>query len=203
VAIQLREAMGQGSGCLPDRFVRNVISLLAVLLCFVLVESANAQHDSTKSPLCKLQEDVAQGEHHTVRVEGVYLAGLEGQYLVAAGCSGRSTDVEFALKSHRLWKRLVKISNQSNERKHVSGDSDPVLVVFEGEFYGPLVPDPKLPEAMRKNYHPRWDPQNASMTKLVVHAIDRVDPLPPDHPCAPQKTLSNKWPCFQQAPAAQ
>jgi hypothetical protein len=79
---------------------------------------------------------------------------LEGQYLVTSGCSGRSTSIEFELKSHRLWKQLVEVSNRTNTKKHVSGDRDAVLVVFEGEFYGPQVPDPKLPEAIRKNYHP-------------------------------------------------
>jgi hypothetical protein len=43
-----------------------------------------------------------------------------------------------------------------------------VLVVFVGEFYGPQVRDPKLPEAIRKNYHPGRDHNNASMTNLVV-----------------------------------
>ena len=137
-----------------------------------------------------------------VRVEGVYVAGLEGEYLVAASCSGRSTDIEFALKSHRFWKRLVKMSNQSNELRHVSGDSDPVQVVFEGEFDGPRVPDPKLPEAIRKNYHPGWDHNNASMTKLVVHVIDSVESLPPGHPCAPPKSSGTEWPCFQHDPSA-
>jgi hypothetical protein len=149
------------------------------------------------TPLCELQTQVVQGEHRKVRVEGVYLAGLEGQYLVTSGCSGRSTDIEFELKSHRLWKRLVQISNKTDTQKHAAGSSDPVLVVFEGEFYGPRVPDPRLPEAIRKNYHPRWDHNNASMTKLVVHAIQSVEPLPVDHPCAPPKSDPNQWPCFQ------
>lgn len=132
------------------------------------------------TPLCELQTSVAQGEHRTVRVEGVYVAGLEGQYLEASDCSGRSTDIEFALKSHRLWKRLVQISNKSNTARRTSGDSDPVLVVLEGEFYGPR-PDPALPEAIRKNYHPAWGNHN-SMTKLIVHAIQSVEPLPADRP---------------------
>jgi hypothetical protein len=146
------------------------------------------------SPLCELQTTVAQGVHRTVRVEGVYLAGIESQYLVTSDCSGRSTSIEFDLKSHRLWKQLVEMSNRMNTKKHVSGDGDAVLVVFEGEFYGPQVPNPKLSEAIRNNYHPGWDSQNASMTKLVVHAILTVEPLPSDHPCAPQ---GFQWPCFQ------
>jgi hypothetical protein len=156
------------------------------------------------SPLCELQTQVAQGEHRPVRVEGVYLAGLEGQYLVTSGCSGRSTSIEFELKSHHLWKQLVQMSNRTNTKKRVSGDGDAVLVVFEGEFYGPQVPDPKLPEAIRKNYHPGWDHNNASMTKLVVHAIQSVEPLPADHPCAPPKSDPHQWPCFQNpAPVSQ
>jgi hypothetical protein len=148
-------------------------------------------------PICELQTNVAQGEHRAVRVEGVYLAGLEGQYLVAAGCSGRSTDIEFDLKSHRLWKRLVRMSNRTNARKHVSGDSDVVLVVFEGEFYGPRAPDPNLPEAIRRNYHPGWDHNNLSMTKLVVRTIQSVEALPADHPCSPPKSDPTQSPCFQ------
>jgi hypothetical protein len=156
--------------------------------------------DSRLVPLCKLQRNLKQGERRNVRVKGVYLSGIEGQYFVAAGCSGRSTWVEFDLKTHRLWKKLVRLSNRTGKKRHASGDGDPVLVVFEGEFYGPRVPDPKLPEAFRKSYHPAWDPMDASMTKMVVHAIRSVEPLPADHPCAPPKSDPTEWPCFQNPP---
>ena len=158
---------------------------------------AQSSSDSQIVPLCELQMQLAQGEHRNVQVEGVYLSGLEGQYLVTSGCSRRSTSIEFELKTHRLWKELVQLSNRTNTEKHVSGDGDPVLVVFEGEFYGPRVPDPKLPEGIRKNYHPEWDHMDASMTKMVVHAIRRVQPLPADHPCAPPKSDLRQSPCFQ------
>ena len=165
---------------------------------------AQSPSGSQLAPLCELQTKVAQGESRTVRVEGVYLAGLEGQYLVASGCSGRSTSIEFELKSHRLWKRLVQLSNRTNTEKNVSGSGDPVLVVFEGEFYGPRVPNPKLPEAIRKNYHPGWDHNNAAMTKLLGNAILSVEALPADHPCAPPKSDPRQWPCFQNpAPVSQ
>jgi hypothetical protein len=155
-------------------------------------------------PLCELQVQIAQGEHRAVRVEGVYLSGSEGQYLVTSGCSGRSTDIEFELKSHRLWKRLVSMSNETNTRNHAAGNSNPVMVVFEGEFYGPRVPDPKLLEAIRQNYHPGWDHNDAAMTKLVVHTIQSVKSLPADHPCAPPKSDPKQWPCFQNpAPVSQ
>jgi hypothetical protein len=123
---------------------------------------------------------------------------------VTSGCLGQSTDIEFDLKSRSLWDRLVQMSNKTNTRRDAAGNGDAVLVVFEGEFYGPRVPDPKLPEAIRKNYHPGWDHNNASMTKLVVHTIQSVEPLPPDHPCAPPRSEPYQWPCFQnRAPASQ
>jgi hypothetical protein len=160
---------------------------------------AQSSSDSQIVPLCGLQTKLAQGEHRHIQVEGVYLSGLEGQYLVTSDCSGRSTWVEFELRTHRLWKQLVRLSNRTDREKHVSGTGDPVLVVFEGEFYGPQVPDPKLPEAFRRNYHPGWDPMNASMTKMVVRAIQRVKPLPADHPCASPKSDPKQWPCFQNS----
>lgn len=176
-----------------------VVSVSAILISITLLAGQAAACSPGRlqpTSLCELEAKTAQGEHHTVRVEGVYLAGLEGQILVGPGCSGRSTRIEFKLRSHRLWKRLVDMSNRTKARKHVYGSSDPVLVIFQGEFYGPSVPDPKLPEAIRKNYHPAWDNQG-SMTKLVVHAIQSVEPLPADHPCAPPKSDPRQWPCFQ------
>jgi hypothetical protein len=174
-----------------------------LFLCLITADLAAQSPPALQpAPLCDLQTNVAQGDHQAVRVEGVYLAGLEGQYLVTSRCSGRSTSIEFELKSHHLWKQLVKISNGTNAKKHVSGEGAAVLVVFEGEFYGPQMPDPKLPEAIRKNYHPGWDHMNASMTKMVVYTIQSVKPLPTDHPCAPSKGNQNQWPCFQNpAPA--
>jgi hypothetical protein len=120
-----------------------------------------------------------------VRVEGVYSSGKESQDLVSLGCSDQSTAIEFALKSHRLWSRLVKLSNPDNR----------VVVIFEGEFYGPPVPDPKLPPAILKNYHPGWDYN--SKTKLVVHAIQSVKPVPADHPASAD--ASHEVPILQGA----
>ena len=142
----------------------------------MLTVPALGQQSVPLSSLCDLQSDMAPGEHRIVRVEGVYLSGLESQDLMSQLCSKRSTAIEFELKSHRLWKQLVQMSNKTTARKHAAGDGDAVLVVFEGEFYGPPVPDPKLPPAILKNYHPGWDYN--SMTKLVVHAIQSVKPVP-------------------------
>jgi len=179
--------------------MRNEFRIIGLLTLSMMARQVAGQSPSAVrlESLCELQTKTAQGEHRNVRVEGVYLAGLEGQYLVNAGCSGRSTSIEFELKTTRFWKRLVQMSNKTNKRRHVSGDGDPILVIFDGEFYGPPLPDPKLPEAICKNYHPGWDHNNASMTKLVVHAIQSVQALPTDHPCASQKSDTDQWPCFQ------
>jgi hypothetical protein len=182
--------------------MRNGLAIFGLFFIELATGQLIAQSPSSSqfSLLCELQTGTAQGEHRPVRVEGVYLSGLEGQYLVTSGCSGRSTSIEFDLKSRRLWKQLVEMSNRTNTKKHVSGDGDAVLVVFDGEFYGPQAPDPKLPEAIRKIYHPGWD-NNESMTKLVVHTIQSVEPLPADHPCATSKSdPSKKWPCWQHDP---
>lgn len=101
-----------------------------------------------------------------IKVKGVYSAGQESQSLTDPDCPSRSTKVEFALKSRRLWERLVQESNASSQ----------VLVIFTGEFYGPPVPDPKLPSAVSKHYHPGWDYN--STTKLVVHTIQSVEVVP-------------------------
>jgi len=186
--------------------MRERLSIFCLLTIGLMTGPALAQPSSDLQAvaLCELQTKLAQGEQRNVQVQGVYLSGLEGQYLVTSGCSGRSTSIEFMLKTHRLWKELMRLTNRTNTEKHVSGDGDPILVVFEGEFYGPRVPDPKLPEAIRKNYHPGWDHMSVSMTKMVVRAIRRVEPLPADHPCAPPKSDPRQWPCFQNpAPVSQ
>ena len=148
--------------------MKNDLRNFALLGVSLMAGQAIGQSNLPVSPLCDLQTKTAPGEHRMVRVEGVYSSGKESQDLVSLGCSDQSTAIEFALKSHRLWSRLVKLSNPSNR----------VVVIFEGEFYGPPVPDPKLPPAILKQYHPGWDYN--SKTKLVVHAIQSVKPAPPD-----------------------
>jgi len=164
----------------------------------IMAQSASG---SQLAALCELQAKMAQGESRNVRVEGVHLAGLEGEYLVDAGCSSSTTMIEFELKTRRNWKKLERLVNKPYEKRQVLGGGEPVLVIFEGVFYGPPVPDPKLPEAIRKIYHPGWD--SNSTTKLVVDAILSVKPLPADNPCAPPKSSPTQWPCFQHAPMSQ
>jgi hypothetical protein len=149
---------------------------------------AQSPSDGQVVPLCELQTKLAQGEHRNVRVEGVYDSGTDVRYLVSSGCSGRSTLIKFELRTHRLWKRLLRLS-----KGRIRGYGEPVLVVFEGEFYGPPVPDPSLPEPFRSNYHPGWD-YNAS-TKMVVHVIRSVEPLPTGHPCSPPESDPREAPC--------
>ena len=97
----------------------------------------------------------------------------------------RTVPAEAPASSSRL--SLIIFGNGSSKfrisqtpRGAPSATATPVLVIFEGEFYGPQLPNPKLPEAIRKIYHPAWDNHN-SMTKLIVFAIQSVKPLS-DHP---------------------
>jgi len=65
-------------------------------------------------------------------------------------------------------------SMQNREKLRRTLDrSRAAYVVLDGELYGPQLPDPKLPDAIRKIYHPVWGPGNFK-TKLVVHTILRV-----------------------------
>jgi hypothetical protein len=142
-------------------------------------------YSKQESSLCELQEQMKRGEHRIIRVDGVYLAGLGGAYIVAPECSNRRTLVEFELKDHRNSEKLGKLII-SNREKESAGDGVPVEVIFEGEFYGPPLPDSKLPEWIKRIYQAGWD--NTAMTKLIVRKIYDVKLLPPDHPCASSRS---------------
>jgi len=175
-----------------------------VALTFAFAGFLRAQSPTvSESSLCDLQSTVPAGEHRPVRVEGVYLAGSQGEYLVDPNCSYRGTWVEFALPSQQSMAHLNKLVDETKNRLHVSGDGDPVLVVFTGQFYGPRAPDPSLPEEIRRVYRlfaPGWDPANNAKTKIVVDSIESAKRLPRGHPCASTKEVH--WPCWQTAPAS-
>jgi hypothetical protein len=180
----------QGKPMIFDSYAR-VTVMIGMLTGFAVAQSPVL----SKTNLCDLQLSLSEGQQRPVRVEGIYLAGMEGEYLVDPNCSRRSTAVEFQLSSRHLQKRLNHLVDKTNSRKHVRGDGDPVLVVFTGQFYGPQVPDPHLPEQIRKNYHPGWDPMDNATTKLVVRSIESVKALATGHPCARRE--DNLWPCWQ------
>jgi hypothetical protein len=170
----------------------------ATVMIVVLVGCAAAQTPAiSQTSLCDLQSSVPQGQHRSVVVRGIYLEGLVVAALVDPNCSSRSTAVEFRLSSHHLQKRLKDLVDKTSNLRHVYGDGDPVQVVFEGQFYGPRAPDPRLPEQVRKALQLSpvgWDSMNNSKTKIVVEEIKSVVELPADHPCA--STKDNPWPCW-------
>jgi hypothetical protein len=122
---------------------------------------------------CSLQQKVGTGEHETVLVSGIYGASVDMGVLVDSACPTGATWVELKLRTVENRRKLSKILAHSRRAK----------VIFEGEFYGPPQPDPNLPESLRESYHPGWGHLAAFRTKLVVSAIQKVDPAPPDtHP---------------------
>jgi hypothetical protein len=148
-----------------------------VTICLVVVTSCFAQSKQARILLCGSQAKMAEGSHMGVVLSGVYEGGL-GDSGPALGtlsdptCPKETVWIEIALQSPTNRKKLSTILDKSS-RAHV---------VFEGEFYGPPVPDPKLPEAIRKDYHPGWGHLGAFKTKLVVHAIGDVTVAPPAKP---------------------
>jgi hypothetical protein len=127
--------------------------------------------------LCNLQKEVGQGEHIHVQISGVYSAGLENSTLNDLVCPVapyQSTWVEFDLQTKRNDKKLKELLDHSQR----------VYLATEGEFYGPPLPDPKLPEILQKGFPPHWGHLGCCRTKLVVHAILSVKPVPADHPAS-------------------
>ena len=144
------------------------IKRFALVALLPLSVVALPQNNQESLPLCVLQEKVAGGGHINVRVSGVYSAGLEMGILEDAACPDRSTWVELALHSGRNKKKLKSLLDGPGK----------AYVVFEGELYGPPVPDPKLPDAIRNASHPGWGHLGAFKTKLVVHIIREVRAAP-------------------------
>lgn len=109
--------------------------------------------------------------HESVRVSGTYGPGLDHTVLEEPSCSSEGTWVELQLQSNQNKEKLRKMLDQSKRAR----------VLVEGEFYGPPLPDPKLPEPIRKSYQPGWGHLAAFKTKLVVHAILDVEAVASDH----------------------
>jgi hypothetical protein len=152
--------------------ILRAFSVLLVLAGACLGQSAPVE--PRDNSLCLLQKSIRRGEHETVRVSGIFSEGLDLGIMDDAACPDESTWVELSLKSDR---------NKEKLRRRL-GRSRRAYVLFEGEFYGPPPPDPKLPEKFRENYRPNWGYANCCRTKLVVHAIHRVDaaPAPAERP---------------------
>jgi len=144
--------------------------LLSMVSAGMCLGQTTAQGPQAAS-LCSLQQKIGAGDHESVRVSGRYGPGLDRTVLEEPSCSGEGTWVELELQSNQNKEKLRKMLGHSRQ----------AYVVVEGEFYGPPLPDPKLPEAIRKSYHPGWGHLAAFKTKLVVHAIRDVQPAAPDH----------------------
>lgn len=128
-----------------------------------------AQSELHMSSLCSIEKSAREGSRNTVRVSGVFSDGFElGVLTDPAGSAQVGTWVELSLRLQHNKQKLRRQIEQSRS----------AVVVFVGEFYGPPVPGSRLPEAIRKDYHPGWGHLGAFRTKLVVTAIESVQPAP-------------------------
>ncbi len=166
---------------------RKILWLL-LLLFGVNVRVCIAAPTPDKVPLCDLQQTAKQGEQRFVQVGGIYSDGFEMGVLTDTACPSQHTWVELDLKSTTNREMLRSMLD-------TAGQAD---VMFEGEFYGPGIPDPKLPEAIRKSYQPGWGHLGAFRTKLVVHAIQSVKGVPADHPATADST-SHEVPILRES----
>jgi len=151
-----------------DMKIQRKIPCLLFLLTGMSLQVYAAAPTPDKMPLCDLQRTVKQGEQRSVQVSGIYNMGLEMGVLTDAACPFQSTWVEFDLQSMANKETLRSILDTVGKAE----------VVFEGKFYGLGIPDPNLPEVIRKSYQPGWGHLGAFRTKLVVHVIQSVKPAP-------------------------
>ena len=134
------------------------------LLMSVNIKLCVAAPPRHKARLCDLQRTAKQGERRAVEVKGTYSDGFEMGVLTDPACPSEHTWVELDLHSGTNKRKLQTMLETARQ----------AVVVFQGEFYGPGVPDPKLPEAIRDSYQPGWGHLGAFRTKLVVHSIRSV-----------------------------
>lgn len=137
---------------------------LVWILIGLSIQISSAESAPGKAALCDLQRSAKEGEQRSVQVAGTYSNGLERGVLTDPACPSHYTWVELDLRSTAN-KEILRSILDSKGRANV---------VFEGEFFGPDRPDPNLPEAIRKSYHPGWGHLGAFKTKLVVHVIRSV-----------------------------
>lgn len=163
-------------------------TMVGIVVCFIT--GACFAQTVQENSLCSLKEKVAQGEHISVRVSGVYSAGPENSTLDDPACPiapYQSTWVEFDLSTKHNDKQLRELLEHSQQ----------VNLAVEGEFYGPPLPDSKLPEALQKSFAPHWGHLGCCRTKLVVHKILDVKAVSADHPASAD--LSYSVPILQEA----
>ena len=150
-----------------------VLQTVGMMTVFLVAGTCSSQSKPALASLCSLGK-VTEGEHVSVTVSGVYEGGL-GDSGPAAGtlddsaCPEKIAWIEIELQTPNNRKKLSEILDKSGR----------AYVVFEGDFYGPPVPDPKLPDGIRKYSHPGWGHLGAFKTKFVVHAIRDVAVAPP------------------------
>jgi hypothetical protein len=160
----------------PSR-VQTVLRSIGLLSICLVAETCFGQSEPPHTSLCSLQGTVADGEHVSVTVSGVYEGGLGNSGLAMgvledSSCPDQNAWVEIVLQSKLNRKRLRGLLDRA----------DRAYVVFDGDLHGPPLPDPKLPDAIRKASHPGWGHLGAFKTKLVVHTIRYVAVAPPSNP---------------------
>jgi hypothetical protein len=148
----------------------NRFNLLLLAVAIQLSGSAVAQNlgaaRSKPQSVCDLPK-LTQGTHKSIRLTAVASFGTDMGVLADARCpSTQPVWFELSLKSERNRNRLHDQLEKFGKAR----------VVFSGELYGPPLPDPKLPDSIRKNYRGGWGHLGSFPMKLVVFRIESVAP---------------------------
>ena len=122
---------------------REMRRILVFLMIFSCVPSVGGESNPAHS-LCAIQRAIAPDGQIPATVAGKYELGLAQGVLSDSNCPLEQTWVEFQLtltKNEEQLRSLLKKYRAAN-------------VVFEGTFFGPPLPDERLPTALREAEHP-------------------------------------------------
>jgi hypothetical protein len=98
---------------MPKTFYRSVLLTLCFVASNSLAQTVAPQAGTNTASLCVLQKKVAEGEHETARVSGLYGPGLDRTVLEDVGYPSESTWVELDLRSQENKKKLRKQLDRS------------------------------------------------------------------------------------------
>ena len=149
--------------------VSTLSHMVRAILVIILLGCATLSSDARSKPqsLCSLPQ-LAPGAHQSVRIAAIAESGTDMGVLTDSSCpSVQPTWFELSLRSERNRNKLHNEIERSGK----------AAVVLTGELFGPQQPDPKLPESIRKNYHPGWGHLGAFPQKIVVNRIESVSAI--------------------------
>lgn len=149
--------------------MKAIVRTLLLVVAIASLTGCKARSDETKlTSLCVAQQRASEGSHEAIAVTAIFSEGFDRGTIQDPACPKESVWAELDLRSDENREELRRMIEHSRRAR----------VTVEGELYGPPLPDPKLPQSIRRSYHPGWGHLGAFRTKLVIHTIREVKEAP-------------------------